>query len=112
MADIITINLAKEFSPTPLGRTRAQGRYSGEAFREDFLRPALERFSVVVVDLDGASGLSTGFLDEAFAGLVRRGYVTLADFSRRVRVIANRDPAVLDEIMEFVSRATPSEQAD
>lgn len=99
------IDLAADFSPTPLGRTRRQGRFSGEAFREDVLRPALEASSHVSVDLDRASGLSTGFLDEAFAGLVRDRTLTEQQFWDRVTIVATRDPFLVDEIKRFVHRA-------
>lgn len=69
------INIAKAFSPVPLGRHREDGNKSGEAFREDILCPriaeAVESGDVVVVSLDGMAGLSAAFLEEAFGGLVR-----------------------------------------
>lgn len=108
---IITIDLAADFSPTPLGRTRAQGRYSGEAFREDHLKQALRRAEIVRVDLDGASGLSTGFLDEAFAGLVRDRTLTRDEFFQRIKIIATRDPFVGQEVRTFVERAATQVQS-
>lgn len=114
MVDLIQlqeIDLATAFSPTPLGRTRSQGRFSGEAFREDHMRRALLRAQVVRVNLDGATGLSTGFLDEAFAGLVRDGTLTVTEFRERVQIVANRDPGVTSEIMTFVSRAASQSQS-
>lgn len=99
------IDVARDFSPTPLGRTRKQGRFSGEAFREDVLRPALKRSEKLTVVLDGATGLSTGFLDEAFAGLVRDGTLGETEFWARFEIVADRDPGLLVEIRTFVSRA-------
>jgi hypothetical protein len=60
---------------------------------------------VVTVDLDHASGLSTGFLDEAFAGLVRDKTLTPAEFRERVRLISDRDPYLLEEVLLYVDRA-------
>lgn len=109
MTDIVddkfTIDLARDFSPTPLGRTRRQGRFSGEAFREDILRPSLSKHHAVIVDLDGASGLSTGFLDEAFAGLVRDRTLNALEFWQRVSIICRRDRFIIDEVRRFVDRA-------
>lgn len=69
------INMAKAFSPVPLGRHREDGKKSGEAFREDILCPqiaeAVKSGDVVVVTLDGMAGLPASFLEEAFGGLVR-----------------------------------------
>lgn len=103
--DPIHIDLAKDFSPTPLGRTVRQGKYSGEAFREGHLRKALAHGKGVVVDLDGASGLSTGFLDEAFAGLVRDRTLTEPEFKEQIKIVSNHDPLIIDEINTFVARA-------
>lgn len=105
MTEPIHIDLAKQFSPTPLGRTIRQGKYSGEAFRELHLRKALDEGRGVIVDLDGASGLSTGFLDEAFAGLVRDGTLTANQFAEQVTIISDKDPLIIDEIQTFVKRA-------
>lgn len=100
------IDVALEFSPAPMGRTRRQGRFSGEAFREDLLKPALRISDIVVVDLDGTSGLSTGFLDEGIAGIVRDGTIVEPEFWRRVKIISTRDPLVINDIRVLVSSAT------
>lgn len=105
LSEMYEIDLGRDFSETPLGRTRRQGPYSGEAFREDILRPALVAHERVTVILDNATGLSTGVLDEAFAGLVRDGTLEEAEFWRRVLIVANRDPGLIHEIRSFVARA-------
>lgn len=80
------IFIARDFSPTPGGRTRRDGPYSGEMFRNKFLVPAFDRSSEdVVIILDGVAGLPPSFLEEAFGGLVRQGIVNADDFLRRVR---------------------------
>ena len=70
-----TINLAKDFTPTPLGKTAADGSRSAEVFREDILRPALEKSLAakekLTVDFSGMVGVNPSFLEEAFGGLVR-----------------------------------------
>ena len=62
------IHLVEEFTDSPGGRFRKQGDYSGQQFREEMLIPALddEQTDLVVVNLDGALGLPSSFLDEAF----------------------------------------------
>lgn len=71
-----TLSIAKDFSPTPGGRFRRHGRFSGEEFREDFLLPAVanaqQRGEVLSVSFDNVAGLPSSFLEEAFGGLVRR----------------------------------------
>ena len=69
-----------EFTTRPGGRYRSQGPHSGEEFREEHLKPALDRAEHggwhVDVDMRGTEfGAPVGFLEEAFGGLVReRGH--------------------------------------
>ncbi len=67
----ITISIAKDFSPYPAGRFREDGKYSGTAFREDHLVPALSCHKQVTVMFDQVEGFGSSFLDEAFGGLIR-----------------------------------------
>lgn len=69
------IKIASAFSEFPAGRYRADGPYSGQAFREDVLIPALKSsHGTLHVSLDGTLGLGSSFLEEAFGGLVRAGF--------------------------------------
>ena len=69
-----TIGLA-DFSKFPAARFRKDGPASGEAFRDDHLLPALRQNARVIIVFDGIAGCGSGFLEEAFGGLVRvRGY--------------------------------------
>ncbi len=63
--------IVRDFSDAPSGRYRTDGPYSGEAFREDVLVPALGAFARVEIDLDGPRGYPSSFVDEAFAGVLR-----------------------------------------
>ncbi|WP_051631281.1 STAS-like domain-containing protein [Afifella pfennigii] len=69
--------------PAPGGRYIKDGPYSGQWFREEILRPALqearEKGEAVRVLLDGAPGYGSSFLEEAFGGAVRKGYVQARD---------------------------------
>ena len=69
-----TISIADDFTRYPGGRYRKHGKGSGEEFRDAFLVPMLEKEEEVVIILDGTAGYSSSFLEEAFGGLVRRGY--------------------------------------
>lgn len=82
------IKVAIDFSRVPAGRYRDDGPASGEAFREDLLRGALAGSDSVNVILDGAAGYGSSFLEEAFGGLVRKGYFTADDLSRRLKITA------------------------
>ena len=68
------IEIAKDFSRYPSGRSIADGPHSGEKFREEFLVPALKDHDEVVIILDGVKGYPSSFTEEAFGGLVRKGF--------------------------------------
>ena len=81
----MTISIAKQFSTAPSGRYKADGPASGEQFRDELLIPALESGSQVVVDLNGVMGYGSSFLEEAFGGLVRKGF-TADDLLKRLMI--------------------------
>jgi len=83
---MVTISIAKDFSATPGGRFNRDGPFSGEAFRERILLPALARGDHVVVELDEVAGLPASFLEEAFGGLVRRSGLPAVSVLARVDV--------------------------
>lgn len=77
------IVIADDFGRYPGGRFRADGDFSGEEFRDDYLLPELRRAKSdkrkVSVVLDGVAGYPASFLEEAFGGLVRLGHFTQHD---------------------------------
>lgn len=82
--DMITV--ATDFSRFPGGRYREDGEFSGEEFRDDVLVPQLREAKALgqrlAVQLDGATGYASSFLEEAFGGLVREGYFTAAELDQ------------------------------
>jgi hypothetical protein len=64
------INLVTDFTRFPGGRLRIHGKWSGEEFREAILLPALREHERVIVNLNGAVGFPSSFLDEVFGGIV------------------------------------------
>lgn len=85
-----TIIIAEEFSPSPIGRYRTDSDTSGEAFRVDFLVPALKKFDKVTVDLDGTDGYGSSFLEEAFGGLIRNEGFTEKQIKNKLTIVSNR----------------------
>jgi len=69
-----TIDIGSDFSKVPAGRHPEDGDFSGELFRNQHLKPALDSFDVVEVVLDNTEGFGSSFLEEAFGGLVRLGF--------------------------------------
>lgn len=74
----LKLSIARDFTVNPGVRYPEEDSYSGQEFREKFLRKlvdeALEKGVKVEIDLDGTSGLGPSFLEEAFGGLIRDGY--------------------------------------
>ncbi|QFU30250.1 STAS-like domain-containing protein [Brevundimonas sp. Bb-A] len=98
------IKVASDFTRFPYGRYRSQGKFSGEAFRDDVLLPLLKAGQSVEVDLDGTSGLSPSFLEEAFGGLVRAG-LEVERILQQVKIKSDDDPSYIDEVKEYVRDA-------
>lgn len=97
------LNLATQFSRFPAGRYKSDGPYSGEAFRDDFLIPYLREHKKVVVELDGALGYGSSFLEEAFGGLVRAGFRPAEIFD--LIELHSRDESLINEIQSYIQHA-------
>lgn len=100
------ISVCKDFTQFPGARSRAHGPFSGEEFREDYLTPLFrdESDEPIEVDLDGVDGYATSFLEETFGGLVREfGYDAV---KRRLRIVSEDDPALLDDIGQYMLEAS------
>jgi len=95
------INVGQDFSRYPAGRYTNDGPYSGEAFRDRFLIPALSDINQkLVIELDDARGLGSSFLEEAFGGLVRAGF-SADDLFKRIELRAN-DKSLVEEIHTYI----------
>ena len=102
-----TINIARDYTPFPGGRYRRNGKGSGQEFREKFLVPPLKMNEHLVVELDGASGYPSSFLEEAFGGLVREGFTV-----QKLRSLINlragpQYEAYIALIWKYVQEARP-----
>ena len=95
--------VSKEFSRHPAGRFTSDGPFSGEAFRQRFLVPALKKKEKLILDMDGARGYGSSFLEEAFGGLVRGGYAPL-EIKELIQVVTT-DKSLELEIWSYVDDA-------
>jgi hypothetical protein len=90
MNSLRTIVVVKEFNPRPKGRYVGDApgceNSSGEAFREKILVKELKENETVLVDLTGYNRYGRSFLDEAFGGLISRGYFTKAELDEKLTV--------------------------
>lgn len=101
-----TINIATQFSRYPAGRYVADGPFSGERFRDKWLIPALESQEEVTIEFDGARGYGSSFLEEAFGGLVRKGYSP--ERIKKAFHLHCSDFSIEEEVVDYVEHgATP-----
>lgn len=76
------IKISEDYSKYPIGRFPDDGDYSGARFRDEYLYPklneiiAFDKNEKLIVNLDGVRSFGSSFLEEAFGGLIRRGYFT------------------------------------
>jgi hypothetical protein len=97
------LSVARDFSRFPFGRYPDHGPHNGQRFREELLAPRLED-GEVVVDLNGARGLAPSFLEEAFGGLVRRGF-EVSLLRRRLKIVCETDPSRVEEAWAYIENA-------
>lgn len=105
---LIDINVG-DFSKTPYGRHAADGKHSGERFRETVLRQHFENHevSLVNVHLDTlAEGYEygSGFLEEAFGGLIRVCGIPKTVVEEKLRVFTEHQDYV-EDIFSYVRAA-------
>ncbi|WP_157314880.1 STAS-like domain-containing protein [Chitinibacter sp. GC72] len=99
------INIAKDFSPFAAGRYQTDGPCSGEAFRDLVLVPKLEqhKMELVTVNLDGTLGLGSSFLEEAFGGLIRKGFKK--DYLHSYLIIECKHQSYVDAAWSYIDGA-------
>lgn len=101
------INIGKDFHVAPAGRSVDDGPYSGQAFRDRVLIPALNSCQIVTIELDGTEGYGSSFLEEAFGGLVRVAGLSARELRTRLRFISDEDPSLVEEIWSYIDAARP-----
>ncbi|TXD43129.1 DUF4325 domain-containing protein [Xanthomonas campestris] len=108
--EIKMIDIGRDFSPVPAGRHRADGDFSGEVFRDEFLAPALRSASLVTVVLDNTEGFGSSFLEEAFGGLVRNCGFSKNTLHKQLQLVANSPAAkrYSAKILQYIDQASPA----
>lgn len=105
---VIEINVG-DFSKTPYGRHAADGKHSGERFRETVLRQHFENKTVSVINVhmdtlaDGYE-YGSGFLEEAFGGLIRVCGIPKAVVEEKLRVLTEHQDYV-EDILSYIRAA-------
>ncbi|MCM2461048.1 STAS-like domain-containing protein [Pseudomonas sp. CG7] len=101
-------NIATEFSRYPAGRYISDGPFSGEQFRDEYLVKILDAGKPTIIILDGARGYGSSFLEEAFGGLVRKGYT--AEKILSLINFESRDASLIYEINDYIKTAIPEDK--
>lgn len=108
LIEMKTIKIATDYSETPLGRYPTDSAVSGQRFREEFLCPGFKESDELTVDIDDVEGYGSSFLDEAFGGLVSKGYFDAKELHRRLTIkCSNPDFEIYrDLIWKYIDAAT------
>ena len=103
---MVKISIAKDFSVFPGGRTPDDGPYSGQQFRDDFLVPAMSGSEPDKIEIyfDGVRGYGSSFLEEAFGGLIRKGY-SKHDILSKFTFVSSKS-SVITEVMRYIDDAS------
>ena len=103
------IKIAKDFSANPGPRSRDEGEFSGEQFREEVLLPKVRQALLggenLEIDLDGTAGYGTSFLEEAFGGLIRDKVLTYDDAKKRLTFISVEEDYLPGDIDGYMKDA-------
>lgn len=97
------ISVAQDFSRFPAGRFREDGPFSGQAFREDHLAPAMRSGESVEVHMDGTEGYGSSFLEESFGGLIHTEGMDKVEIRERL-LVETEDEALRMEIWDYIER--------
>lgn len=100
---MVTINIANDFSLYPGGRYPSDGEHSGQEFRDNFILPHMAKGESIQIELDGTRGYGSSFLEEAFGGLVRKGYSPKTIF-QQIDFVTTRQ-GLKDEITSYIHNA-------
>ncbi len=99
------VDMGKDFSRYPAGRTDKDGKFNGTAFRNAHLIPFVKSGKKVVVMLDTGFAYGSSFLEEAFGGLIRSGVDKKTATS--LLELNTNDSALREEITRYLEAAKP-----
>lgn len=110
---VYRIPVAIQFSKRPMGRHLKDGRFSGEAFREQILLPAFKSlisesngqpFSLIV-DFTDVTMTGSSFLEEAFGGLIRNHDIDSGLLKKSLTIYSPRRSSLSATIFEYIDNA-------
>lgn len=99
----ITLDVS-EYTDMPIGRDSKDGTKNGSDYRDNYVKPALEEYSLVKIDFNNTLGAAPSFLEELFGGLVRAGLINRKSFHERIEVIYKYE-SVKNNVEKYVREA-------
>jgi len=106
---IIEISVAKDFTLTPGARYRSDGKFSGEQFYEEVLKPNIDKVWMddearLVVDIGGTYQYASSFWSEVSIRIVS-DYIDKAKIFQKVEFKNDKDPLMVETIIKFIDEA-------
>lgn len=99
------ISISKDFNKYPAGRFIADGEYSGERFRKEFLVPNLRTGDIVEIDLNDLGGVGSSFWDEAFACLILKEGFLYEEIKSKLILKCDDDITLCPLIWKYIDEA-------
>jgi hypothetical protein len=96
--------MVADYTDMPIGRNELDGPKNGADFRDNYLIPALEEYTIVNVDFNGTLGTTPSFLEEVFGGIIRKRYLNAADLAVRVPIIYKFE-SVKNNVKKYILEA-------
>ncbi len=94
------INLASDFSATPFGRYKDDGKFHGARFRTEHLVDAMNNYDTIVIDLTGVKSMGSSFMEESFGGLISEGFEP-STINKKIKFISKNEDWLL-EINDYI----------
>ena len=101
-------NVARQFSRTPSARVFEEGKFPGAELRQiiaPLIKECIDKKESFIINLDGASGYGTSFLEEVFGGLIRNEEINYQDLKSVLHFITKEEPELEAEIWEYIDDA-------
>ncbi len=99
------ISIFREFTKNPGPRLKIQGQFSGEEFLQTILEKKYLKSKnegvQLMVNLDGAIGYASGFLDESFGALARKYGADKVLSVLKLHCLD--EPSLIDEIHGYIT---------
>lgn len=101
----IHLSVAKDYTTTPGGRARTDGKYSAEQFYDEHLHramyDAIQKKVHLFVNLDGTEGYAASFLDEAFGRLAI--YFDKDTIRHWLIIVSDDEPHLRQEVFGYIN---------